>query len=82
MNPNPEATALRLILSYADGGNPDSLTAALEEFAGRCPGCTADVILELLQLLVDPINCSRHRDVWADMLQRRLAALLDELAEP
>jgi hypothetical protein len=73
---SPEATALRLTLAYADGGNDDSLVAALSEFTGqRCPGCQSSTIMVLLDMLVFALD--RSGADWQAAVSDRLCELLD-----
>lgn len=77
-----EARATRLLLAALEDDDvlvTDAVTRILVEVDG-CPDCTVGVILALLRMLADPISRSEHREHWVAHLQRRAAALLDELA--
>ena len=56
---SPEAVAVRLLLSYAGGGNEDAWQEALRAFtAHRCPGCQSSTLMVLLDLLVSALDRS------------------------
>jgi hypothetical protein len=74
-----EARVLRMLLGYSeddDTWSTDSVTRCLLEF-GRCEGCSADVIMVLLDMVTH--SCGVHRDEWVAHLQTALVEVLDEL---
>ena len=73
-----EARVLRLCLAYPD--NEDAVAATLNEFVGRCDGCTANVILTLATTLCGVLNDCQPGD-WRGAMTSRLAELLDAMAE-
>ncbi len=76
-----EPLALRLLLSFASG-NDDAMVAALDEFVGRCTGCTANVLWELCRMVAFAFNELEEISgvEWEPVLQARLAELLDMAA--
>jgi len=67
---------MRLTLSYA-AGNDDSLVATLDQFVGLCPGCTADIIMALLDMLVFALN--QGGTDWQPVVAGRLCDVLDSM---
>jgi len=77
-----EAVAMRLVLSYSSGGDPDgdpdTLSVILAEIAG-CTSCLISVVMALTNANVAILD-GTHRS-WRPVVERRLLALLDELAD-
>jgi hypothetical protein len=77
---SPEATALRLVLAFADDGNDDALVETLREFTNhRCPGCQSSTVCILLDMLIFALD--RTGINWETALQERLCEVLDLMSE-
>lgn len=69
---------LRLILAYDGPPNAEAISQTLNEFV-ECPNCSANVVMELVHVLVGMLNgCAGD---WRTALAGRLAELLDEMAD-